>query len=52
MSTGSSAEIVTVGATRRELIVNLEDENGDPIKSAVIIQIRDGKQKFLQVVNP
>jgi len=28
------------------------DENGDPIKSAVIIQIRDGKQKFLQVVNP
>jgi len=31
MSTGSSAEIVTVGATRRDLIVNLEDENGDPI---------------------
>ena len=28
------------------------DENGDPIKSAVIIQIRDGKQKFLQIVNP
>ncbi|MGA6994359.1 MAG: ABC transporter substrate-binding protein, partial [Candidatus Deferrimicrobiaceae bacterium] len=28
------------------------DENGDPIKSAVIIRIRDGKQKFLQVVNP
>ena len=28
------------------------DEHGDPIKSAVIIQIKDGKQKFLQVVNP
>ena len=28
------------------------DANGDPIKSAVIIQIRDGKQRFLQVVNP
>jgi branched-chain amino acid transport system substrate-binding protein len=28
------------------------DENGDPIKSAVIIQMRDGKQKFLKVVNP
>lgn len=28
------------------------DENGDPVKSAVIIQIRDGRQKFLQVVNP
>jgi branched-chain amino acid transport system substrate-binding protein len=28
------------------------DTNGDPIKSAVIIQIRDGKQRFLQVVNP
>ncbi|MGZ8462164.1 MAG: ABC transporter substrate-binding protein [Candidatus Deferrimicrobiaceae bacterium] len=28
------------------------DENGDPIKSAVIIRIQGGKQKFLQVVNP
>jgi branched-chain amino acid transport system substrate-binding protein len=28
------------------------DKNGDPIKSAVIIRIQDGKQKFLQVVNP
>ncbi len=28
------------------------DENGDPVKSAVIIRIRNGKQKFLQVVNP
>lgn len=28
------------------------DENGDPVKSAVILQIRDGKQNFLQVVNP
>jgi branched-chain amino acid transport system substrate-binding protein len=28
------------------------DEHGDPIKSAVIVQIKDGKQKFLQVVNP
>ena len=28
------------------------DQNGDPVKSAVILQIRDGKQKFLQVVNP
>jgi len=28
------------------------DENGDPIKSAVIIQMRDGKQNFLKVVNP
>jgi branched-chain amino acid transport system substrate-binding protein len=28
------------------------DENGDPVKSAVIIQIRGGKQKFLQIVNP
>jgi branched-chain amino acid transport system substrate-binding protein len=28
------------------------DKNGDPIKSAVIIQIQGGKQKFLQVVNP
>lgn len=28
------------------------DANGDPVKSAVILQIRDGKQKFLQVVNP
>jgi len=28
------------------------DKNGDPVKSAVIIQIRDGKQKFLRVVNP
>ena len=28
------------------------DRNGDPVKSAVILQIRDGKQKFLQVVNP
>lgn len=28
------------------------DKNGDPIKSAVIIRIQDGKQKFLKVVNP
>ncbi|MGZ8449525.1 MAG: ABC transporter substrate-binding protein [Candidatus Deferrimicrobiaceae bacterium] len=28
------------------------DENGDPIKSAVILRIQGGKQKFLQVVNP
>ena len=28
------------------------DANGDPVKSAVILQIRDGRQKFLQVVNP
>ena len=28
------------------------DANGDPIKSAVIIRIQGGKQKFLQVVNP
>ena len=28
------------------------DENGDPIKSAVIIRIQGGKQRFLQVVNP
>ncbi len=28
------------------------DEHGDPIKSAVIIQIKDGRQKFSQVVNP
>ena len=28
------------------------DQNGDPVKSAVIIQMRDGKQKFLQVLNP
>jgi branched-chain amino acid transport system substrate-binding protein len=28
------------------------DKNGDPIKSAVIIRIQGGKQKFLQVVNP
>jgi len=28
------------------------DENGDPVKSAVIIQVKDGMQKFLQVVNP
>ena len=28
------------------------DQNGDPVKSAVILQIRDGKQSFLQVVNP
>ena len=28
------------------------DENGDPIKNAVIIRIHGGKQKFLQVVNP
>jgi len=28
------------------------DANGDPVKSAVILQIRDGSQKFLQVVNP
>jgi len=28
------------------------DKNGDPIKSAVIIRIENGKQKFLRVVNP
>ncbi len=28
------------------------DRNGDPIKSAVIIRIENGKQKFLKVVNP
>lgn len=28
------------------------DRNGDPIKSAVIIRIRDGMQKFVKVVNP
>ncbi len=28
------------------------DQNGDPVKSAVIIRIQDGKQKFLKVVNP
>jgi branched-chain amino acid transport system substrate-binding protein len=28
------------------------DKNGDPIKSAVIIRIQSGKQKFFQVVNP
>lgn len=28
------------------------DENGDPIKSAVIIRIENGKQKFLKLVNP
>ena len=28
------------------------DEKGNPVKSAVIIQIRDGNQKFLKVVNP
>ncbi|MGE5189142.1 MAG: ABC transporter substrate-binding protein [Gemmatimonadota bacterium] len=28
------------------------DRNGDPIKSAVIIRIENGKQKFVKVVNP
>lgn len=28
------------------------DENGDPVKSAVILRIQDGEQRFLQVVNP
>ena len=28
------------------------DADGNPIKSAVILQIADGRQKFLQVVNP
>ncbi|GAB4368093.1 MAG: ABC transporter substrate-binding protein [Deltaproteobacteria bacterium] len=28
------------------------DANGDPVKSAVILQIQGGRQKFLQVVNP
>ncbi len=28
------------------------DKNGDPIKSAVIIRMENGKQKFLEVVNP
>jgi branched-chain amino acid transport system substrate-binding protein len=28
------------------------NENGDAIKSAVIIRIKDGKQSFLEVVNP
>ena len=28
------------------------DRNGDPIKSAVIIRIQNGKQKFVKVVNP
>ncbi len=28
------------------------DRNGDPIKSAVIIRIRNGMQKFVKVVNP
>lgn len=28
------------------------DRNGDPIKSAVIIRMENGKQKFLKVVNP
>lgn len=28
------------------------DDNGDPIKSAVILRIQDGEQRFLQVVNP
>jgi branched-chain amino acid transport system substrate-binding protein len=28
------------------------DQNGDPVKSAVVIQIKDGKQKFAEAVNP
>ncbi|RJX22482.1 MAG: ABC transporter substrate-binding protein [Desulforudis sp.] len=28
------------------------DENGNPIKSAAILQIKDGAQKFVTVVNP
>ena len=28
------------------------DKNGDPIKSAVIIRIQNGQQKFVKVVNP
>ncbi|MCL5966592.1 MAG: ABC transporter substrate-binding protein [Deltaproteobacteria bacterium] len=28
------------------------DKNGDPIKSAVILQMKGGKQKFVKVVNP
>ncbi len=28
------------------------DENGNPIKSAAILQIKDGKQKFITSVNP
>jgi branched-chain amino acid transport system substrate-binding protein len=28
------------------------DKNGDPVKSAAVIQIKDGKQKFAEAVNP
>ncbi len=28
------------------------DQNGDPVKSAAVIQIKDGKQKFAEAVNP
>jgi len=28
------------------------DANGDPVKSAAILQIKDGKQKFVTTVNP
>ncbi|MDZ4041955.1 MAG: ABC transporter substrate-binding protein [Eubacteriales bacterium] len=28
------------------------DENGNPIKSAAILQIKDGTQKFITIVNP
>jgi branched-chain amino acid transport system substrate-binding protein len=28
------------------------DRNGDPIKSAVILQMKDGRQKFVKVVGP
>jgi branched-chain amino acid transport system substrate-binding protein len=28
------------------------DENGDPVKSAVILRIQDGEPRFLRVVNP
>ncbi len=28
------------------------DKNGDPVKSAAVLQIKDGKQKFVESVNP
>ncbi|HEX2924509.1 MAG TPA: ABC transporter substrate-binding protein [Chloroflexota bacterium] len=28
------------------------DQNGDPVKSAAVIQIKDGKKKFAEAVNP